>query len=62
MTSPSERSTTASPLKRLRNFIGYIKANKQKLFWYWIGYQCIKGILTTSLIWIPLIVAWIGLK
>jgi len=23
-------------------------------FWAWIGYQTIKGILTTTLIWIPL--------
>lgn len=25
------------------------------LFWAWIAYQSVKGILTTSLIWIPLV-------
>ncbi len=25
-----------------------------KVFWLWIGYQTIKGIITTSLIWVPL--------
>jgi hypothetical protein len=29
------------------------------MFWAWIAYQTIKGTLTTSLIWIPLIWAWV---
>jgi hypothetical protein len=33
------------------------KPGKQ-MFWAWIAYQCIKGTLTTSLIWIPLLYAW----
>jgi hypothetical protein len=32
----------------------------KKLFWAWIIYHTIKGILTTSLIWIPLIYLWLG--
>lgn len=29
------------------------------MFWAWIAYQAIKGTLTTSLIWIPLFLAWL---
>jgi len=43
-----------SPMRLIR----YIKANKKELFWLWITYQSVKGILTLSLIWIPLWVAW----
>jgi len=32
---------------------------KKELFWIWIGYHCIKGILTLSFIWIPLILLWL---
>jgi hypothetical protein len=31
----------------------------KNMFWAWIAYQAIKGTLTTSLIWIPLIWAWL---
>jgi hypothetical protein len=27
----------------------------KKYFWFWVLYQAVKGILTLSLIWIPLI-------
>lgn len=30
----------------------------KNMFWAWITYQTVKGTLTTSLIWIPLIWAW----
>jgi len=30
----------------------------KELFWAWIAYQTIKGTLTTSLIWIPLLWTW----
>lgn len=36
----------------------WIKKPGKNLFWAWIGYQTIKGITTTSLIWIPLIYAY----
>ncbi|PIZ30433.1 MAG: hypothetical protein COY40_04655 [Alphaproteobacteria bacterium CG_4_10_14_0_8_um_filter_53_9] len=29
----------------------------KRAFWIWITYQAIKGTLTTSLIWVPLILA-----
>ena len=35
-----------------------LKAHGKKAFWIWIAYQTIKGTLTTSLIWMPLIVAY----
>lgn len=30
-----------------------------KLFWAWIAYQSIKGMITLSLIWIPLLMLWL---
>ncbi len=30
----------------------------KNLFWAWIAYQTIKGTLTLSFIWIPLIYMW----
>lgn len=29
------------------------------MFWAWVTYQAVKGTLTTSLIWIPLFLAWL---
>ena len=40
-------------------FFSYLKSHKKDLFWVWIFYQSIKGIVTLSIIWIPL---WIYLK
>ena len=34
-------------------------ANKKRFFWWWVGYQAVKGILTLSLIWIPLLLIWL---
>ena len=36
-----------------------LKKPGKSAFWVWVGYQAVKGTLTTSLIWIPLIWAWI---
>ncbi|MEO1304953.1 MAG: hypothetical protein AAFV37_08255 [Pseudomonadota bacterium] len=38
--------------------IKHVSARKSELFWAWIAYQSIKGILTTSLIWVPLFLWW----
>ena len=61
----SEHETDLTPLPpgkslliRLKNLGGWLKENKKKLFWWWVAYQCVKGILTTSLIWIPLFYMW----
>lgn len=45
--------------ERLKTGIDYLKQHKKELFWYWVGYQCIKGTITTSLIWIPLLIAYL---
>lgn len=37
-----------------------LKDGGRKVFWAWIAYQTIKGILTTSLIWIPLAISFWG--
>ena len=31
----------------------------KNMFWAWIAYQTIKGTLTMSFIWIPLLWAWL---
>ncbi len=45
-----------------RQAIRTLNARKKELFWAWIAYQSIKGLITTSLIWIPLIMLWLGQK
>jgi hypothetical protein len=44
------------------SMFGLIKKPSKKLFWAWVTYQAVKGALTTSLIWIPLIYAWFHIK
>lgn len=34
------------------------KAPAGYLFWVWIGYQAVKGTLTTAFIWGPMIYLW----
>ncbi|MCB1561968.1 MAG: hypothetical protein KDJ75_00185 [Alphaproteobacteria bacterium] len=36
-----------------------LKKPGKNLFWAWIAYQAVKGSLTTSLIWFPLLYAWL---
>ncbi|MEM9573198.1 MAG: hypothetical protein AAF996_17150 [Pseudomonadota bacterium] len=47
------------PIARLRAGIKWLNANKKRFFWWWIGYQAIKGMITLSLIWIPLLLLWL---
>ncbi|MEL6416635.1 MAG: hypothetical protein AAFQ15_17015 [Pseudomonadota bacterium] len=51
--------TEAGPIARLRSGIKWLNANKKRFFWWWVGYQAVKGILTLSLIWIPLLLIWL---
>lgn len=44
--------------KKKFRFRRFIKGNGKKAFWIWVGYQAIKGTLTTSFIWIPLFYVW----
>jgi hypothetical protein len=57
--SPANTSTEkkVSLFKRIKSGKG--GKNGKRLFYAWITYQCIKGALTTSLIWIPLIYAYL---
>ena len=55
----SETHAATGPIARLRNGIKWLNANKKRFFWWWVGYQAVKGILTLSLIWIPLLLIWL---
>ena len=44
---------------RARAGIKWLNANKKRFFWWWVGYQAIKGMITLSLIWIPLLLLWL---
>ena len=37
----------------------FSKENRKKFFWLWVVYQAIKGIITLSLIWIPLLLLYL---
>lgn len=52
MSNTQEKKMTFN-IKSLLN-----KPNKKKMFWAWIAYQCIKGTLTLSFIWIPIFYFW----
>ncbi|MEM6535919.1 MAG: hypothetical protein AAGA24_05240 [Pseudomonadota bacterium] len=51
--------TTPGLIAQARRGIEWLNANKKRFFWWWIGYQAIKGMLTLSLIWIPLLLVWL---
>jgi hypothetical protein len=42
----------------LRSALIALKVRKKELFWVWIAYQSIKGLITSSFIWIPLFLMW----
>ncbi len=44
----------------LRQSLQTLSACKKELFWIWILYQSVKGLITTSIIWIPLVLMWRG--
>jgi hypothetical protein len=49
---------SAEQTKPAKNFFKRFKKPGKNMFWAWIAYQTVKGTLTTSLIWIPLLYAW----
>ena len=60
--TPTPRPPTAEPsglIARARRSIAWLNANKKRFFWWWVGYQAIKGMITLSLIWIPLLIVWL---
>lgn len=48
------------PQNSIRGALETLNARKKELFWVWIAYQTVKGLLTTSLIWIPVFLMWRG--
>lgn len=42
-----------------RQALGTLKANRKRLFWAWIAYHSIKGTITLSIIWVPLLLWWL---
>ena len=44
---------------RARAGIQWLNANKKRFFWWWIAYQAVKGTITLSLIWVPLLLLWL---
>ncbi|MEM7494470.1 MAG: hypothetical protein AAF296_13905 [Pseudomonadota bacterium] len=57
-TGPEERHSPRGPFGKLRDGIAWLNANKKRFFWWWVLYQAIKGMITLSLIWIPLLLLW----
>lgn len=41
-------------MQRVSRALQYLKENRARLFWAWVAYQSIKGLVTLSFIWIPL--------
>jgi hypothetical protein len=42
-----------------KNIFQRLRTPGKRLFWLWVAYQAVKGTLTTSLIWAPLIYMWL---
>ena len=55
MVSCKRTMTKEKTFSRIRD---RFKAPGKNLFWAWVVYQSIKGILTLSFIWIPLLYIW----
>lgn len=47
------------PIARLRSGIAWLNANRKRFFWWWVAYQAVKGAITLSLIWVPLLLIWL---
>jgi hypothetical protein len=43
----------------IRKGLSTLKARRKELFWAWIAYQSVKGLITLSVIWIPLLLLWL---
>jgi hypothetical protein len=50
----------ASQQNTIRGTLKSLNARKKELFWVWSAYQAIKGLITTSLIWIPILLMWLS--
>ncbi len=45
-------------VKSKKSFKDRLKTPGKRVFWVWVTYQAIKGTLTLSFIWIPLLYLW----
>lgn len=57
-TDPDEGSDAGDKKKRWPWF-GRARPAGSRMFWAWIIYQSVKGIITLSLIWVPLLLLWL---
>ena len=48
------------PMRSVSRALQYLRANRARLFWAWVAYQAIKGTVTLSLVWIPLLLWWLN--
>lgn len=55
----TEPETKPGPFTRLKTGIAWLNANRKRFFWWWVTYQAVKGVITLSLIWIPLLLIWL---
>ncbi|MAF31014.1 MAG: hypothetical protein CMF60_02280 [Magnetococcales bacterium] len=56
----SQNNGKMNLIQRCQRLAQFLKDNKKKFFWYWVGYQFVKGTLTTSFIWGPMIYMWLN--
>ena len=54
-----EPEAPAGPFSRVRSGIRWLNANRKRFFWWWVTYQAVKGIITHTLIWVPLLILWL---
>ena len=61
MTADTEPAPPAPTglIGRIKSALAYLNANRKRLFWLWVAYQAVKGTITLSLIWIPLLLLWL---
>lgn len=59
---PSHHPEDDMSASKLPLYKRILKKPGRNMFWAWIAYQTVKGTLTTSFIWIPLIYAWFHLN
>lgn len=61
--SEKARNKTMSFFSNIKSFVNrrreWIKQNSKRAFWIWVTYQAVKGTLTLSFIWIPLLLMWL---
>lgn len=57
--STPDPDQVTGPFARIRQGLRWLNANRKRFFWWWVAYQAVKGMITLSLIWIPLLILWL---